>query len=92
MSLSSMALTSRLTVGGGANYVDERYGNAANTVSIPEYWRYDAMAALRVGTRVNLQLNVQNLTDEVYYVRPYQTHYAALGPARSAVISATLDF
>jgi catecholate siderophore receptor len=50
------------------------------------------MAALRVGERVNLQLNVQNLTDEVYYVRPYQNHYAALGAARSAVISATLDF
>jgi catecholate siderophore receptor len=89
---TTFALTQRFTIGGGASYVDARFANAANTISIPEYWRYDAMAALRVGGRVNLQLNVQNLTDEVYYVRPYQSHYAALGPARSAVISATLDF
>lgn len=89
---TTIALTPRLTIGGGASYVDDRFGNTANTVSIPEYWRYDAMAALRVAGRINLQLNVQNLTDEVYYVRPYQNHYAALGAARSTVISATLDF
>lgn len=89
---TTLALTERFTIGGGASYVDERFANVANTVSIPEYWRYDAMAALRVGGRVNLQINVQNLTDEVYYVRPYQNHYASLGAARSAVISATLDF
>jgi catecholate siderophore receptor len=89
---TTFALTQRFKVGGGASYVDARFGNVANTVSIPEYWRYDAMAALRVGGRIDLQLNIQNLTDEVYYVRPYQSHYAALGAARSAVISATLDF
>jgi catecholate siderophore receptor len=89
---TTVALTQRFTIGGGASYVDERFANTANTISVPDYWRYDAMAALRVGERVNLQLNVQNLTDEVYYVRPYQNHYAALGAARSAVISATLDF
>jgi catecholate siderophore receptor len=89
---TTFTLTQRFTIGGGASYVDARFGNVANTVSIPEYWRYDAMAALQVGGRINLQLNVQNLTDEVYYVRPYQSHYAALGPARSAVISASLDF
>jgi catecholate siderophore receptor len=89
---TTFELTQRFTIGGGASYVDDRFGNVANTVSIPEYWRYDAMAALRVGHRINLQLNVQNLTDEVYYIRPYQNHHAALGPARSAVISASLDF
>jgi catecholate siderophore receptor len=41
---------------------------------------------------VSLQVNVQNLTDEVYFVRPYQNHYGALGAARSAVVSATIDF
>jgi catecholate siderophore receptor len=89
---TSYAFSPRFTIGGGATYVDERFGNAANTVSIPSYWRYDAMAALRVGSRLNLQINVQNLTDEVYYVRPYQNHYASLGPARAAFVSATFEF
>jgi catecholate siderophore receptor len=79
-------------VGGGATYVGKRYGNTANTVWIPSYLTYDAMASLEISERVTLQLNLHNLTDEVYYVRPYSNHYAALGPARSAVLSATFDF
>jgi catecholate siderophore receptor len=89
---TTYAITPKLSVGGGATYVDKRFGNVANTVWIGDYTRYDAMAALRVGTRVSLQVNVQNLTDEVYFVRPYQNHYGALGAARSAVVSATIDF
>src|SRR5262249_45219150 len=85
-------LSRKLAVGGGATYVDQRYGNVANTVWVPDYWRYDAMASYEVGSKINLQLNVQNLTDEVYFARPYQSHYAQLGPARSAVLSATLSF
>jgi catecholate siderophore receptor len=89
---TTYALSQKFTIGGGATYVDQRYGNVANSVWIPEYWRYDAMASFEVGSKINLQLNVQNLTDEVYYVRPYQNHYASLGAARSAVLSATFDF
>ena len=89
---TTYAVSPRVTIGGGASYVDQRYGNVANTVWVPEYWRYDAMAAFSVGSRIGLQVNIQNLTDEVYYVRPYQAHYAALGAARSAVVSATLNF
>jgi catecholate siderophore receptor len=82
----------KISVGGGATYVDQRFGNTANTVWIPSYWRYDAMAAFNVSDRFNLQLNVQNLTDEVYFIRPYRNHYAALGAARSAVLSVMFDF
>jgi catecholate siderophore receptor len=89
---TSYQISPRVTIGGGANYVDRRFGNVANTVRIPEYWRYDAMAAFTIGRKVNLQVNVQNLTDEVYFVRPYQNHYAAIGAARSAVVSAKISF
>jgi catecholate siderophore receptor len=89
---TSYTISPKVTVGGGATYVDERFGNVANTVSIPDYWRYDAMASFAVGERVSMQVNLNNLTDTVYFVRPYQNHYAALGPARSAVVSATLKF
>jgi catecholate siderophore receptor len=81
-----------LSFGAGATYVDRRFGNTANTVWAPSYVIYDAMAALNLSERFRLQLNLANLTDEVYYVRPYANHYAALGPARSAVLTASFDF
>jgi catecholate siderophore receptor len=80
------------TIGGGATFVDQRFGNTSNTVWIPSYTRYDAMASLAVGQRMKVQLNLHNLTDEVYFVRPYSNHYASLGPARSAVLSANIEF
>jgi catecholate siderophore receptor len=89
---TTYALSPSVTIGGGATYVDQRFGNVANTVWVPEYWRYDAMASFELSSKINLQVNVQNLTDEIYYSRPYQTHYAALGAARAAVISATFEF
>ena len=89
---TSYEVSPRVTIGGGANYVDERFGNVANTVWIPDYWRYDAMAAFTISRKVNLQVNIQNLTDETYFVRPYQNHYASLGAARSAVVSAKINF
>jgi catecholate siderophore receptor len=81
-----------LTIGAGATYVDQRYGNTANTVWIPSYVTYDAMAAWQVSDSIRLQLNAQNLSDEVYFVRPYANHYGAVGPARSAVLSLNVDF
>src|SRR5690606_20516877 len=41
---SSYELLRRLTLGAGANCVDARFGNPANTVQVRDYWRCDAMA------------------------------------------------
>ncbi|WP_037001132.1 TonB-dependent receptor, partial [Pseudomonas fragi] len=54
----------KLTIGGGAFYVDEVYGDTANTVYVPAYTRYDAMASYKLTKNIDLQLNVQNLTDK----------------------------
>ncbi|HEX5788336.1 MAG TPA: TonB-dependent receptor [Woeseiaceae bacterium] len=85
-------LTGAVEIGAGAIYVDQRYGNTANTVWAPSYTTYDLMAAYEFSERFDVQLNVRNLSDEVYYTRPYSNHYAALGPARSAVLSANFAF
>jgi catecholate siderophore receptor len=89
---TSYDIGENVLIGGGATYVGKRFGNTTNTVWIPSYITYDAMAAVDLGERVTLQLNLHNLTDETYFVRPYSNHYAALGPARSAVLSATFSF
>ena len=61
-------ITPKLTVGGGAFYVDSRWTSVANDGRIPDYWRFDAMAAYKVTRNFTLQLNVYNMTNE-YYLR-----------------------
>jgi len=82
----------RVMIGGGATYVDLRYGNTANSVWVPDYVTFDAVASFEVNSRTRMQLNLQNLTDEVYFTRPYASHYAAIGAGRSALLSINLTF
>ena len=82
---STYVFPAGLTVGGGATYVDERYGNTANTKSVDDYWRYDLMLGYDVSDHIAFQLNVQNLTDERYYERVYATHMATVAPGRSII-------
>jgi len=82
----------KLTVGAGATFVDSQFGNVANSVEIPSYWRYDAMASYRLTKNVDLQLNVQNLADKRYFDQVFQTHYAHVAPGRTALLSANFHF
>ncbi len=82
----------KLTVGAGANYVDSRFGNVANSIEVPDYWRYDAMAKYVVNKNLDLQLNVQNLTDKRYFDQVFQTHYAHVAAGRTALLSTNFHF
>ena len=85
-------LLPRVTIGGGANYVDSRFGNEANTVEVPSYWRYDAMAAFMVNKNLDLQLNVQNLTDKRYFDQVFSTHMAHVAAGRTVLLSTNFHF
>lgn len=86
----------KLTVGGGAYYVDKVYGNSDSSKNpdgtpkarwVPSYWRFDAMASYEFNPNVSAQLNVMNIFDETYYTKAYAAHYAALGGGRAALLS-----
>lgn len=85
-------LTSKLKVGGGAFYVDEVFGNLDNTTKVDSYVRYDAMVSYEVNSNLDLQLNVQNLTDEVYYDKAYGTHFANQAAGRTVLLSTNVHF
>lgn len=89
---TNVAVTQDLSVGGGAYYTSKIYGNVANSVYIPPWWRFDAVAVYRLNRHVNLQLNVQNLADKTYYDQAYTTHYAHLAPGRSATLTASFKY
>ena len=82
----------KLTIGGGAFYVDEVYGDTANTVYVPSYTRYDAMASYKLTKNIDLQLNVQNLTDKTYYDKAYAAHFASQAAGRTALLTTSFHF
>jgi catecholate siderophore receptor len=73
----SVWLTQRLgdawTVGGGFNYVGDRFANPGNTVTLPAYTVVDAMAQYRIGRATTVQLNLRNLFDRRYIVSAHGT-------------------
>lgn len=85
-------VTPKLTIGGGAFYVDDVFGNTANTTMVDSYVRYDAMAAYKLTKNIDLQLNVQNLTDETYYDKAFSTHFANQAAGRTALLSTNFHF
>ena len=89
---STYQVMPQLTLGAGATAMDKVYGDLANTKYIPGYVRYDAMARYNVNKNVDLQLNVNNLSDERYFTKAYSSHYATEAEGRSAVLSLNFKY
>ena len=89
--LSTYKLFDFLSVGGQANYNSRRFGGSTigGTANLPAYWRFDATARATVTSRVEVQLNVLNLTDKTYYDAIYRsgTPFAYVAPGRSALLT-----
>lgn len=85
-------LMPRLTVAGGAFYTSKVYGNTMNTKWVPGYTRFDAMVSYVIDKNMTLQLNIQNLTDKVYYSQAYVSHYASMAAGRSATLALNVRY
>lgn len=77
-----------LTLGGGAIYQSVTTVNnpASATVAfnkVPNYWRFDALAGYQWG-KVEVQLNLNNLTNALYYAQYYSGHAV---PAEGRTVS-----
>ncbi len=85
--LTTYRLFRGVTIGGQASYNSRRYGGPtiAGTANLPAYWRFDATAKASLSSRVELQLNLLNLTDKTYYDAIYRsaTPFAYVAPGRS---------
>ena len=89
---TTYAVLPQVTIGGGATYMDKVYGNATNTKWVPDYVRYDAMARYNVNKNVDLQLNVNNLSDKRYFTKAYSSHFATEAEGRSAVLAINFKY
>jgi catecholate siderophore receptor len=81
----------KVSLGGGAQYMDSVYRNAINTLEVPSYWLVGAMAAYQMTQSLTLRLNVNNLTDEAYVDRVGGGHYIP-GAGRTAMVTAEFGF
>ena len=91
---TTYALTPTFTVGSGAVYMDKVFGAKTSTSQkwVPDYVRYDAMARYSVNKNIDLQLNVNNLSDERYFTKAYGSHYATEAEGRNAVLSLNFKY
>ncbi|MEL7060686.1 MAG: TonB-dependent siderophore receptor, partial [Acidobacteriota bacterium] len=82
-------ITDLLGFGLGLTYQDESFINNSNTAVLPSYTRIDAAAHYDVSDSLRVQLNIENLTDELYFPNAHSTHQATVGApfnARLAIL------
>src|ERR1700722_9052691 len=70
---STVEPTSAWTVGGGFTAVSHRYADADNTAGVPSYVFFNAMTSYQVNEHLTLQLNLNNVTDKLYFTGVYYT-------------------
>nr|WP_295113696.1 TonB-dependent siderophore receptor [uncultured Caulobacter sp.] len=88
-----------LSVGGGVYYVSKMFGGnqggaggGTNKAFAPSYTRLDAFASYKINDRVDLQLNVQNLTDKRYIMRTNGIHHADPASGRQAILTLAVKY
>ena len=92
-------ITRQIALGGGAYYVSTSFGGnqggaggGTNRIYAPSYTRYDAFASWSINPKVDLQLNIQNLTDERYIARTNGVHHADPAPGRQAILTVNVKY
>jgi catecholate siderophore receptor len=59
---------------------------------LPDYTRVDFAAYYDVNENLTIQVNVENLTDELYFPHSHSTHQASVGEPRNTRISLRRNF
>ncbi|MDO5290242.1 MAG: TonB-dependent siderophore receptor [Pseudomonadota bacterium] len=81
-----------LTVGGGATYMGMRYANDANSLKLPSWVRWDAMARYDVNRQLSVQLNLNNIGNKPLYDASHVGLFASVAPGRSVMLTANYRF
>lgn len=88
---STYTLRNGFHLGGGARFVDRRFGNTINTRFVDAYWTFDVMASYPISEHIDLKLNLYNLADKLYFDRIGGGHIVP-GPGRAAMLSTSFRF
>ncbi len=84
---NSVEVTDRLGLVFGLTHQDESFINNGNSFVLPAYTRIDAGAWYDLSDNLRLQVNVENLTDTLYFPNSHATHQATVGAPLNARFS-----
>jgi catecholate siderophore receptor len=83
-------------IGGGPVYMSHRFADTDNYAGVPSYVVLNGMVAYRVNRHLDVQLNVDNLTDKLYFSGIYYSavdeNHAVPGPGRTVLMTATVRY
>ena len=87
-------VSDRLAVNLGIIFQDESYLSATSAGSpiLPDYTRIDVGASYTLTDSTSLGLNIENLTDELYFPHSHSTHQVSVGAPINAMLSITSSF
>ena len=89
---SMYQVSDNLGLGLGATYQDESFIDNGNQAKLPSYTRTDMAIIYDVSASLRVQLNIENLTDELYFPNAHSTHQVTVGESRSARLTVSGEF
>ena len=85
-------ITDRLGVNLGIIYQDESLSKTGNVATLPDYTRVDVGASYILSENTSVQMNIENLTDELYFPHSHSIHQASVGAPINATFGITSSF
>ena len=70
----------------GLGIINKGSTKGKGSVDLPSYSRIDAAAYYKIDDDLRLQLNIENITDELYYPHSYGTHQVSVGAPVHATV------
>ncbi|WP_108787139.1 TonB-dependent siderophore receptor [Erythrobacter sp. Alg231-14] len=89
---NQVEVTDRFGIGLGLTHQDESFINNGNSAVLPAYTRIDASAYYDLSDNFRVQVNVENLTDTLYFPNSHSTHQATVGAPLNARFAITGRF
>ncbi len=89
---NNFEVTEKFGLGFGVIYQDDSFATNNNTAVLPSYTRVDASAYYDVSEKLRLQVNVENLTDELYFPDAHSTHQVTVAEPINARFTVSGSF
>jgi catecholate siderophore receptor len=88
--------TSAWAMGAGFTAVSHRYADTDNTAGVPQYVVFNAMTSYKINEHFKLQLNLNNVTNKLYFTGVYYTgvqeNHALPSAGRTVIGTASYRF